>query len=153
MIILDKSIFTSRELEMLDKVIIELDRDRTLMLTGSLALAIQGVRKQREADDIDICSYFPDAGDLTALGFRQMRGDSPDYEDYFCEFEKDGEMVHFLYCEFEKEDACIEVKGDNRTFYVLNKKYILEYKLRHSFDILGHPQKHKEDLLYILANN
>lgn len=128
---------------------------KTMMLSGSLALAIQGIKKPREADDIDICDYGCSACDLTQVGAKQITGDSDEYDEFFCEFEMNGHKVHYLEMSLgELGNEYLIVCHGNLRFRVLEAKYILEYKMRHAFDDEhGHPQKHKKDLIYILSNN
>lgn len=128
---------------------------KSMMLSGSLALAIQGIKKPREADDIDICDYGCSAWDLTQVGAKQITGDSDEYDEFFCEFEMNGHKIHYLEMSLgELENEYLIVHHGNLRFRVLEAKYILEYKMRHAFDNEhGHPEKHKRDLIYILSNN
>lgn len=127
----------------------------SMMLSGSLALAVQGIKKLRESDDIDICDYGCSAWDLTQVGAKQITGDSDEYDEFFCEFEINGHKIHYLEMSLgDLENEYLIVRHGNIRFRVLKAKYILEYKMRHAFDYKhGHPQKHKKDLIYILSNN
>jgi len=151
----NKCLLTDKEKQMLDFAIKALRGDAFMYLSGSLALAIQGVKKPREANDIDFCSDF--MGDsinrLTALGLDQDEGYSDEYEESFVSFSGmiypvqllgggylDYEYKSYLYCGVE--------------FKVIKAESILSYKLSHALDKAHcHPCKHKEDLIYILQNN
>lgn len=151
-------LLTPKELELLrtaEEILFSNINDSWIMLSGSLALAIQGIKKPREADDIDICNYSCETWDLTKTGAKQITGDSDEYDEFFCEFEKNDHKVHYLQMSLgELEDEYLTVTHGYMSFKVLKAKYILEYKMRHAFDDEhGHPQKHKRDLIYILSNN
>lgn len=158
---LEECLLTPKELELLktaEELICNKNNPvdtKSMMLSGSLALAIQGIKKPREADDIDICDYDCEAWNLTQVGATQITGDSNKYDEFFCEFEMNGHKIHYLEMSLgELENEYITVYHGSLRFRVLKAKYILEYKTRHSYDDgLGHPQKHKKDLIYILSNN
>lgn len=156
-----ETLLTQKELELLktaEKILCYEQRpfeEKTMMLSGSLALAIQGIKKPREADDIDICDYGCDTFDIARTGAEEVTGDSDKYNGFFCEFKMDGNKVHYLPMSLEElEDEYVVVAHCGLRFRVLKAKYILEYKIRHAFDNEhGHPEKHKNDLIYILSNN
>lgn len=158
---LEECLLTPKELELL-KTAEELICNKknpvdtkSMMLSGSLALAIQGIKKPREAEDIDICDYGCSAWDLTQFGAKQITGDSDEYDEFFCEFEMNGHKVHYLEMSLgELDNEYLVVYHEGLRFRVLKARYILEYKMRHAFDDEhGHPQKHKKDLIYILSNS
>lgn len=157
---LQECLLTEKELKLLrtvEKILASKEIKGCMALTGSLALAIQGIKKPREADDIDICDYACDPWDLLRIGggIRQITGASDEYSDFFCEFSLDGDRIHYLEMNLgELDDECLTVYHGNVCFKVLKAQYILEYKLRHSYDTdHGNPLKHKRDLIYILTNN
>lgn len=157
---LQECLLTEKELKLLsvaERLIASKKAKGWMALTGSLALAIQGIKKPREADDIDICDYGCDPWDLQRIdsSLRQLTGASDKYTDFFCEFELDGEIIHYLEMNLgDLKDEYITVSHKGLEFKILKAQYILEYKMRHSFDTdHGHPKKHKQDLIYILTNN
>jgi hypothetical protein len=150
----NSSLLTEKEKQMLDFVVKALKGDPFMYLSGSLALAVQGVLKPREANDIDFCSDYMDdsINSLIGFGLSQEDGYSDEYEESFVSFSGmkfpvqllsggrlDYEYKNYLYCGVE--------------FKVIKAESILLYKLSHVLDQdHGHPEKHKKDLIYILQN-
>lgn len=152
---LNKLLLTEKEMNLFQTAKTILEGNYDVVLTGSLALAIQGIKKPRESDDIDLCSYACNLNRILKKGALQIGGNEDKYDDFFAEFELNGEKIHYLKMNVgNHDDAFIPVWDDLVMVNVLNAKHILEYKLRHAFDTThGHPEKHKSDLIHILQNN
>lgn len=158
---LNESLLSPKELELLktaEEILCHKQKpweEKMMMLSGSLALAIQGINKPREADDIDICNYGCNEWDISQTGASQVTGASEDYDEFFCEFSMNGHKIHYLEMSLgEPDNEYVSITHGDLRYRVLKAKYILEYKMRHAFDNdHGNPQKHKNDLIYILSNN
>ncbi len=148
-------LLTEKEKQMLDFAVKVLKGDTFMYLSGSLALAIQGVLKPREASDVNLCSdYIEDSINvLTGLGLDQDEGYSDEYEDSFVSFSGMKFPVQLLgggYMDYEYKTYLYR----GVEFKVIKAESILSYKLSHALDQEhGHPEKHKKDLIYILQNN
>jgi hypothetical protein len=149
-----KLIMTNKELELLEiaKNIIKLNEGNIKMgLTGSLMLALNGINKRREANDIDIvcdilCEKEPGYPILPAGFKRDFMSGEKSAVDVF-RFIKDDIKIDFLY----SEEKIMEVKGVNCG----ELKLLLNAKKSFSENDKGDESrmKHQLDIEYILKNN
>lgn len=153
---LNESLLTPRELELLKNAEELLSKEDGIMLTGSLALAIQGIKKPREANDIDLCNVDCDIYDLRQSGLSLVKSMNPySEENFFMEYSYKGCKVNYLEAlrikSYSKQ--CTIVIHNDKEFRIVNAKTILDYKLEHAFCSIGNSEKRRNDLVYILANN
>lgn len=121
-------------------------------LTGSLMLSVRGLKKRREASDIDIvCDYLCEHEDgmpIVPTGFKLVEMDGGRSEVDAIQFEnKDGIKIDFLCSDEMREEvggvACGELKCliEAKRFYAANDKDIVS------------KAKHELDLAYLFNNN
>lgn len=131
------------------KVILAVNRDA--ILSGSLALKLQGKQTRREPEDIDI--WISD-GHITPIPGMSTLESSDQYSESTYvrhSYIIDGIQIDFFYpAEIKEEPAWRFHEG----FKVILPEEILKFKIEHAFDT-NYPegqQKHLEDLAFMINN-
>lgn len=143
---------TEKENQLLEVAIqvIDLNRNIWAALTGSLMLAVRGIEKNREANDIDIicgCLCEIDEGlPIVPEGFKQTDMDGRKSQVDSISFENsEGIKIDFLFSEEKTEDVEGVQCGNVSDMMIAKNNYSLfdlspESKLKHTQDLDFHFQ-------------
>lgn len=145
---------TAKEIELLEiaKTVLELNSDIGARLTGSLMLAVRGINKRREAQDIDIiCEYLceKDSGrPIVPSGFREVASNGFASEVNAMQFRNADDLkIEFMVSEEDSDEINGVLCGEVLMLLAAKQRYVLNDKNEES------KSKHEQDLAYLFENN
>ena len=136
------------------KEIQALNPSKDLLLSGSLALHLQGMNLRRDPEDLDICTcygVYKIQMPKGAIAVNATNLNTREYKIDLCQYLYKGVKIDILPT---SSDIC-EYRTVINSYPMLLKRYIVECKLSHALfnTVPSTIDKHKEDLMYILKHN